>query len=542
MTDSSLRLPVALIIMDGFGLTSSSSYNAVTQAHTPVLSRIVEDHPCITLQASGEAVGLPPHQMGNSEVGHLNIGAGRIIYQELSRINKACQSGELLQNEVLCHAMDEAVRKRSTLHLAGLTSDGGVHASIEHAIALLRMAKERGVTHILLHLFLDGRDVAPQSAVPFVERMMKEAQDLSSGATTIEIASLSGRYYAMDRDNRWERVERAWSALAEAHPYVCETPIEYINKSYDQGITDEFVEPVSFVQTHMTDDDIFIFWNFRPDRARQLTRVLCDASQQCFDEKDPACMPHPQVVCLTEYDPTLPADVAFPKVFPEMVLADVLSQAHLRQLHIAETEKYAHVTFFLNGGIEEKKPGETRILIPSPKVATYDIKPEMSAQEVTKALVDAIDQDQADVYIVNFANCDMVGHTGSIEAATAAVEAVDTSVGVVLEALKNKGGVALITADHGNAECMLAEGGIPHTAHTTNLVPLCLVDYSGSDLAFSSEVLSQAELSTKVGLAYPYTTPPEVPYPALCDIAPTLLTIIGIEPPSEMTGTSLIAS
>ena len=513
---SSLHLPAALIILDGFGLASSGTGNAISQAHTPVLDHLLADSPSVQLEASGEAVGLPAGQMGNSEVGHLNIGAGRVVHQELSRINEACRSGSIESNEVLLRAMETTRTRGSVLHLMGLVSDGGVHSSIDHLLALLNMAARNGVQQVFIHAFLDGRDVPPKSAEGYLRQVLDACEQHTAAGLQYQIASISGRYYAMDRDNRWDRVQAAWQAIAQAQPITTATPLEYLHSSYNDKVTDEFVIPVSFTERPMTDDDAVIFFNFRPDRARQLTRAFRDPTFDGFTGAN--C--HPTFVCLTEYDPRIPADVAFPKEFPQMVLADAIAAAGLTQYHIAETEKYAHVTFFLNGGREEPKKGEKRVLIPSPKVATYDLQPEMSEEEVSSTLAQAIDNDEADFYLVNFANCDMVGHTGSVPATVQAVEAVDRGVGRVLAALKRKQGVALLTADHGNADKMLAADGSPHTAHTTAPVPLVLIDYAETGFSFSPD--AQAGKG------------------ALCNIAPTLLDMAGVSIPSEMTASSLV--
>ena len=508
-----LTLPACLIIMDGFGMGASGPGNAIAQAATPCLDEVFQTCSTTRLAASGEAVGLPVGQMGNSEVGHLNIGAGRVVFQELTRINRASANGSLAENAELLNSFSVAKAQNAALHVMGLLSDGGVHSSNEHLYALLRAAKAAGVGHIVIHCFMDGRDVPPKSGAGYLEELNTVIDELTDTACTVEIGSIEGRYYAMDRDNRWERVERAWQAIVEAKPYRNATSSEVMADSYAAGVTDEFVEPVSLTQRGVQDGDAVIFFNFRPDRARELTRVFTDLHFDAFARKR---FVQTSFTCLTEYDPELNAAVAFPKSFPNNVLADVLSQAGLTQYHIAETEKYAHVTFFLNGGIEEPKVGEQRVLIPSPRVATYDLQPQMSEPEVAHTLACAIEEGESDVYIVNFANCDMVGHTGVIPATVAAVEAVDEGVGLVLAALRKQRGVALITADHGNADKMLAEDGTPFTAHTTALVPLALVDYSGQ----------ARTLQNKQG--------------ALCDLAPTLLELIGLDTPAEMTGESLV--
>lgn len=509
----SLALPACLIIMDGLGLAEPGPGNAVSLANTPCLDRLFDTCSWTKLEASGEAVGLPAGQMGNSEVGHLNIGAGRVVHQELSRINLACRTGSICDNEVINHALEAAKEPGRALHLMGLLSDGGVHSSNEHLFALVRHAVESGVSDVRIHAFMDGRDVPPSSGEGYV-RELEDFISANGYSDTVRIASISGRYYAMDRDKRWDRVQKAFEAV------VCGTPCagaeiahEVMADSYASGVTDEFVVPVALDKRGVADGDAVIFFNFRPDRARELTRAIVD---DAFDGFDRARRPRVSFVCLTEYDPLIDAPVAFPKTFPDNVLADVLSAAGLAQYHIAETEKYAHVTFFLNGGREEEKAGEQRSLIPSPKVATYDLQPEMSEPAVADTLAAAIDADEADVYIVNFANPDMVGHTGVIPAAVKAVEAVDAGVAKVLAALKRKGGMAFVTADHGNCDKMIAEDGTPHTAHTTALVPFIFVDEAGCG----------REIEARDG--------------ALCDIAPTMLDAMGLEIPQEMTGRSLL--
>ena len=512
-----LHLPACLIIMDGFGLQPAGPGNAISLAATPVLDQLFAERPWTRLQASGEAVGLPAGQMGNSEVGHLNIGAGRVVFQELTRINRACRDGSLAKNPMLQEAFETAKAPDAALHLMGLVSDGGVHSSNEHLYGLIDAAVAAGVPHIMVHCFMDGRDVPPSSGAEYMRELVdfiERAQSAAPAGTRIEVASVEGRYYAMDRDNRWERVQRAYEAIVQAQPCRELAAVAAMEASYTADVTDEFVEPVALVPRGMRDGDAVVFFNFRPDRAREITRALVDPAFEGFER---AAWPQVQFVCLTEYDPALPAAVAFPKEFPDNVLADVLAEAGLSQYHIAETEKYAHVTFFLNGGIEEMKAGEERKLIPSPKVATYDLQPQMSEPEVAATLAAAIDADEADVYLVNFANCDMVGHTGVVEAARAAVEAVDAGVGQVLAAMARKGGVTLITADHGNADCMIAADGGPFTAHTTAPVPFVLVDETGQ----------QRTLAAKEG--------------CLADIAPTLLQLIGLPQPPQMTGESLVA-
>jgi 2,3-bisphosphoglycerate-independent phosphoglycerate mutase len=464
--------------------------------------------------------------MGNSEVGHLNIGSGRVINQELTRIDCAIKDGLLRTNEVLCAAFDQAQACGATVHFMGLLSDGGVHSMNSHLEALITMAAGRGVKHLRIAAFLDGRDVAPTSGKAYVERMRDFCRDLECSYPTLDvrIGMISGRYYAMDRDNRWERVEKAWRALvlpgsSDVLRVAAEKdPVQAVQSSYDAGVTDEFFVPVAFGDDAVADGDSVVFFNFRPDRARELTRAFIDGAFVGFERP---VIPKVNYVCMTEYDVTFERDfgarIAFPKSFPSNVLADYLSSLGLRQLHIAETEKYAHVTFFFNGGVEELKAGEQRILIPSPKVATYDLQPEMSAPEVTQVLVDAIEEDAADVYIVNYANGDMVGHTGVLSAAIAALEAVDRGLKRVVDAILAKGGVALVTADHGNSEMMVTDDGAVWTAHTLSPVPLVLVETGGHALDFDREAPAR-----------------------LADIAPTLLDLMELPIPPEWTGRSLL--
>ncbi len=511
---ANLNLPALLVIMDGYGLAPAGPGNAIAQADTPYLDGLFARCPNVQLAASGQAVGLPEGQMGNSEVGHLNIGAGRVVHQELSRINRACADGSLAANAAVVRTMQAASKSGAVLHLMGLLSDGGVHSSNEHLYKLMEIAVDAGVPQVHVHCFMDGRDVPPSSGRGYIDELQAHIDALSGRKTELRIASISGRYYAMDRDNRWDRIEKAWRAMVACDPRADDEPAGFMEQSYADGATDEFVVPASFTDRGIESRDSVIFFNFRPDRARQITRAFTDAQFDHFS-RVPEALPH--FLCLTEYDPDIHADVAFPKEFPEEVLADVVSQAGLRQYHIAETEKYAHVTFFLNGGREQEKTGENRMLVPSPKVATYDLQPQMSEPQVAADLQAAIQNDAADIYIVNFANCDMVGHTGKIDAAVRAVEAVDAGVSKVVEAIRAKGGCALITADHGNADKMIGEDGQPFTAHSTNPVPLILV--------------ADAECGWKLAARDDA---------ALCDIAPTLLDMIGLSKPDVMTGTSLL--
>ncbi|MGM0602952.1 MAG: 2,3-bisphosphoglycerate-independent phosphoglycerate mutase [Bacillota bacterium] len=505
--------PVALIIMDGLGINENAEGNAVYKADTEYLDKLKAEYPHAILHASGEKVGLPDGQMGNSEVGHLNLGAGRIVYQDYTRINKAVENGELLSNEVLKKAVQHAKDNNSALHLMGLLSDGGVHSHIKHLFGLVEMADQAGIEKVFIHPILDGRDTPPKSGTSYLKELQDELERVGTG----KIATVSGRYYTMDRDNRWERTKKAYNAFILGEGIEKEDPVKAVEDSYAEGINDEFVEPAVIIDDGspvgiMEDHDSVIFFNFRADRARQITRAL---KLDEFDEFErPA--EHPSdlyYVCMTEYDEEFDLPVAFPPSTIENGLGEVLSRAGLKQLRIAETEKYAHVTFFFNGGVEEPYENEDRILVPSPKVSTYDLKPEMSAYEVKDKLLEEIDKDKYDFIVLNFANPDMVGHTGFLDAAVKAVETVDKCLSEVVPAILAKGGQALITADHGNSEKMFDEDGEPFTAHTSNIVPLI---YAGGpeDRAISSGKLA--------------------------DIAPTVLEILGIEKPEEMAGKSLL--
>ena len=511
------HLPALLVIMDGCGLAPQGADNAVAAANTPFLDSLYEKYPHTTLGASGEDVGLPDGQMGNSEVGHLNIGAGRIVFQELSRINNAIKDGSLNENPVFVKAMDDCAASGKTLHLMGLMSPGGVHSMQSHCEALVKMAAARSVKTVRVHCFMDGRDVDPHSGSGYVEELVEFLARLSEETgCDARVATVSGRYWAMDRDNRWERIKSAYDVLVNASSEDAD-PVAGIKAYYEKDERgDEFVEPFACHNEGINDGDAVIFFNFRPDRARQMTRAFTDTD---FDGFDRELIKLSHFVTMTEYDPSFNVEVAFPKTFPETVLADVIAANGLKQLHTAETEKYAHVTFFLNGGIEDPKEGEERVLVASPKVATYDLKPEMSAPEVTEKLVEAINEDRADFYIVNFANCDMVGHTGVFDAAVKAVEAVDEALSKVIPAILAKNGFALITADHGNADHMfdVASDGAKHpfTAHTTNRVPFIIVDEKAHLTGIEDGRLS--------------------------DIAPTMLTMAGLEPSAEMTGRVLAA-
>ena len=500
------KTPTTLIIMDGFGLRSESEGNAVTHASTPVLDGLLATCAHTTLSASGLDVGLPDGQMGNSEVGHTNIGGGRVVYQDLPRITRAVEDGSFFENEAYVAAMDACKAGGNTLHLYGLLSDGGVHSHNTHLWALLEMAKRRGLEKVYIHAFLDGRDVSPTSGKDFVAEAVEKCAEIGVG----KVATVMGRYYAMDRDKRWDRVEQAYDAMVYGEsPINNPDPVDAVKKSYEKGVTDEFVEPVVCDSEGMiSDNDSIIFFNFRPDRAREITRAFVDPD---FDGFQREFFPL-TYVCTTEYDASMPnVRVAFPRNLVANGLGEYLSKMGMTQLRIAETEKYAHVTFFFNGGSEAVFPGEDRVLVPSPKVATYDLQPEMSAVEVTDKCVERINSGEYDVIILNFANCDMVGHTGVYEAAVKAVETVDACVGRVVEATRAMGGIAMVTADHGNAEEMRKPDGSPMTAHTTNLVPFILVG---------------ADAKLRPG--------------RLADIAPTILDIMGLACPPEMDGKSLI--
>ncbi|GAB4176813.1 MAG: 2,3-bisphosphoglycerate-independent phosphoglycerate mutase [Geothermobacteraceae bacterium] len=505
-----LRKPLALVILDGWGQADCTPTNAVCQASTPVLDRLFAEFPHTLIGASGEDVGLPAGQMGNSEVGHLNIGAGRIVYQDLTRISKAIADGELSRNPVLCQAIDSVRGSGGKLHLFGLLSDGGVHSHNSHLYALVRLARDRGVKDICIHAFMDGRDTPPQSGAGYLKELELELEQIGAG----RVATVMGRFYAMDRDNRWDRVERAWLALTRGEGAPVASSAEAIESAYAAGQTDEFVEPrVIQPAATVTDGDAVIFYNFRADRARELTRAF---NQADFDGFDRGAVPKLAAwVCMTEYDETFDLPIAFPPESLKDILGEVLARAGKRQLRIAETEKYAHVTFFFNGGVEVAFENEKRVLIPSPKdVATYDQKPEMSAWEVTEAVVGEIESGSHDVIILNFANPDMVGHTGVLDAAIRAMETVDACLGRVVEAVLGAGGELLITADHGNCEKMTDEKGQPHTAHTANPVAMLLV----------SDRFRQALLRKGI----------------LADIAPTMLAMLGLNQPEAMTGKSLL--
>lgn len=502
-----MKKPLILMILDGFGVAPEKG-NAIKAANKPNIDRLFSSNPLTQIGASGMDVGLPDGQMGNSEVGHTNIGAGRVVYQELTRITKSIKDGDFFENEALCLAMDNAVKNGTALHIMGLLSNGGVHSHNTHMYGILEMAKKKGLEKVYVHAFLDGRDVPPSSGKDFVAQCVDKMKEIGVG----KIATVMGRYYAMDRDNRWDRVSKAYAAMVYGEGNKATCPVDAVEKSYAEDVTDEFVLPtvIEGGATIQANDSV-VFYNFRPDRAREITRTFVDPDFDGFERKE-GFFPL-NFVCMTQYDVTMPnVQVAFKPQSLKNTFGEYISEKGLSQLRIAETEKYAHVTFFFNGGVEKQYENEDRILVKSPSVATYDMQPEMSAYEVTDKLVEAIESGKYDVIILNFANCDMVGHTGVFEAAVKAVEAVDTCVGRVTDAIAKMNGVALITADHGNADKMIDTDGEPFTAHTTNPVPFCVIGYP-------------CKLREGGKLA---------------DIAPTMLKILNIEQPEEMTGTSII--
>ncbi len=500
------KIPTALLILDGCGIAPPNEQNAVSRAYTPNLDKLIETCPNTQLQASGLAVGLPEGQIGNSEVGHTNIGAGRVVFQMLPRISNAIADGSFFENRAYTAAMD-AVGDGNALHLCGLVSDGGVHSHNTHLYALLEMAKRKGVERVYIHAFLDGRDVSPESGAGYMRQCVAKCAELGIG----KVATVQGRFYAMDRDKRWDRVERAYNAVVFGEGEQNPDPVDAIEKSYQKGVTDEFVEPVVCdPDGTIKPEDGVIFFNFRPDRARELTYALTQPDFDGFARKNGLFPLH--FVCTARYDEKLKLPVAFPPEQIEDTFGEYVSKLKLTQLRIAETEKYAHVTFFFNGGVERVFEGEDRILVPSPKqFPTYDLIPEMSANEVTDKCVEAILSGKYDLIVCNLANCDMVGHTGKMAAAIKAVETVDACVGRITAAISQMGGTTFVTADHGNADCMVDENGEPHTAHTTNPVPL---------------IISGADVKLRPG--------------KLADIVPTMLELMGIRKPAKMTGESLI--
>lgn len=501
------KKPVALIIMDGYGINKNTEGNAIAAAKKPRLDEFFAKYPTTQLSASGLDVGLPDGQMGNSEVGHTNIGAGRVVYQMLVKISKDITDGKINDIKALSDAMDKAKANGKALHLMGLLSNGGVHSHNEHLYGLLRMAKKKGLDKVYVHTFLDGRDVPPTSGADFMAELQHEIDEIGVGS----IATIMGRFYAMDRDNAWDRVEKAYNAIVKGEGVQETDAVTAVKNSYANDVTDEFVVPTVVDKNGMVHEgDSVIFFNFRPDRARQITRTFVDPEFTGFSR---TYFPV-NFVCMTQYDETMPnVTVAYPPESLEMTFGEYISKKGLTQLRIAETQKYAHVTFFFNGGEEKQFEGEERILVKSPDVETFDMKPEMSAYEVTDAVVDAINSDKFDVIILNYANCDMVGHTGIMEAAIKAVEAVDECVGKTVDAILAKGGHAIITADHGNADCLIDPvTKAPFTAHTTNPVPMALI--------------GAGNVKLKMG--------------RLCDLCPTMLDLMGLPKPEQMTGVSLI--
>jgi 2,3-bisphosphoglycerate-independent phosphoglycerate mutase len=506
--------PIALIIIDGWGYSPQREGNAIALASTPYYDEICEKYPQTLLEASGTRVGLPAGVMGNSEVGHLNIGAGRVIRMDVSRVDHDIATGDFFRNEVLLAAMDGVKKRGRALHLMGLLSDGQVHSSQNHLYALLRLAKQRGLERVFIHCFLDGRDTSPASGVNYVAALQKKIEEIGCG----QIASIIGRYYAMDRDKRWERTELAYQLLVHGKGEPATDPVTAVLRSYEKGITDEFVDPIVIIGADgepvatIRDGDAVIFFNFRPDRARQLTRALAVPG---FAEFDVSGRPQIEFVCFTVYDRTLPLPVAFAPHDHKNVLAEVWASICVRNYRLAETEKYAHVTYFFNGGVEKEHACERRLLVPSPRIPTYDLQPEMSAFKVTDKVLRAIEEKETDIFIVNFANPDMVGHTGKFDKTVDACQYVDTCLGWITKAIRNAGGITLITADHGNAEQMIdPNSGGPHTAHTTNPVPFHIVDDASRDMKLREGG-------------------------ALEDVGPTLLGLLGNEKPEEMTGRDL---
>ena len=499
--------PVLLMILDGFGLYKDYPGNAISLAKTENLDKLYETCPHTEIYASEKWVGLPMGQMGNSEVGHLNIGAGRVVFQDLTRIGNEIDNGNFYHNQMFLKAVENAKKNNSSLHLMGLVSKGGVHSHFKHLLALIDLAKKEGLKKVYIHVTTDGRDVSPDASLEDV----KELEDYLKKVGVGKIADISGRYYAMDRDKRWERIKKYFDLVTEKYDNSNPNALDAIKSSYDNGVTDEFIKPVEIdCEGKIKDGDSLIFFNFRPDRARQIVRALVDENFDGFPRKEKNIF----LVTMTQYDDTIPhTNIAYPENRPTNTLGEILEKNHLRQIRIAETEKYAHVTFFFNGGREVMFKGEDRILVQSPKVATYDLKPEMSAPEITENLIEKLRENIYDCIILNFANPDMVGHTGVIPAAIKAVETVDNCIGKILKEIKKLGGALLITADHGNCDMMLTKDNKPITSHTTNKVPFIL--YGVENVKLRSEG-------------------------ALCDIAPTILELLNIKQPEEMTGKSLI--
>ncbi len=514
MADSKQKGPLALIIIDGWGNSPQREGNAIAQAATPYYDDLSEAYPSTLLEASGTRVGLPAGVMGNSEVGHLNIGSGRVVRMDVSRVDYEIATGEFVKNPILVAAMDGVKGRGTSLHLMGLISDGQVHSSLEHLYALLRMAKQRGLTRVYIHCFLDGRDTPPRSAIDYLTALQQKITEIDCG----RIATLIGRYYAMDRDKRWERTKRAYDLLVHGEGEPTTDPVSAIKKSYERGITDEFIEPIVASDenrepiTKIGNDEAVIFFNFRPDRARQLTRALVVPGFNEFPVPD---RPRVDFVCFTVYDRTFPLAVAFAPQEHKSVLAEVWAGKRVRNYRMAETEKYAHVTYFFNGGVEKEYECERRLLVPSQKIATYDLRPEMSAFKLTEQVIHGIEEGETDIFVINFANPDMVGHTGKLDKTIEACQYVDTCLGWITKAIRQARGITLITADHGNAEQMINfKTGQPHTAHTTNLVPFHLIDEGSRGLKLREGG-------------------------ALEDVAPTILGLQGIEQPAEMTGRDL---
>ncbi|MBQ4293926.1 MAG: 2,3-bisphosphoglycerate-independent phosphoglycerate mutase [Lachnospiraceae bacterium] len=508
------KRPTVLMVLDGFGINERTDGNAIAMAKKPNLDKLFSENPCVKGYATGLAVGLPDGQMGNSEVGHMNMGAGRIVYQELTRISKEIEDGEFFKNEVLLEGIESAKKSGGDVHIYGLLGPGGVHSHQTHLYGLLELCKRESFDRVYVHTYLDGRDTPPSSAKGFMEELVAEMKKIGVGT----VASVHGRYYAMDRDNRWDRIEKSYVALTKGEGVKETDPVEALTHSYENGVTDEFVLPTVIEKDGkptalIKDGDTIIFFNFRPDRAREITKTFCLDELDGFD-RGPRKKVH--YICFTDYDVTIPnKEVAFKKVELKNTFGEWLGAQGLKQARIAETEKYAHVTFFFNGGVEEPNPGEDRILVKSPKVATYDLQPEMSAPEVCDKLCEAIRSGKYDVIIINFANPDMVGHTGVIPAAVKAIEAVDECVGKAIAAIDEVGGQMFLCADHGNADQMVDyETGLPHTAHTTNPVPFVIYNY---DPAYTLKEGGR-----------------------LCDIVPTLIDMMGMEKPAEMTGESLL--
>jgi len=506
--------PVALIIIDGWGYSASREGNAIALAETPFYDELSARYPQTLLEAHGSRVGLPAGVMGNSEVGHLNIGSGRVIRMDVSLVDHEIDTGEFFKNKVLTAAMEGARARGKALHLMGLTSDGQVHSSLTHLYALLKMAKDHELDQVFVHCFLDGRDTPPSSGANYVASLQRKLDQIGCG----EIATVVGRYYAMDRDKRWERTQRAYDLLTKAIGQRATDPVAAIRESYERGVTDEFVEPVAIVRKDgspvatIKNDDSVIFFNFRPDRARQLTRALTVPGFKEFPIDD---RPRVDYVCFTMYDTTFDLPIAFPPRQHRNVLAEVWANVQVQNYRLAETEKYAHVTYFFNGGVEKEYPCEQRLLVPSPKIATYDLQPEMSAFKVTDKVLRGIDEGGTDVFVINFANPDMVGHTGKLDKTIEACQYVDTCLGWITKRMREARGITLITADHGNAEQMIdPTTGSPHTAHTTNPVPFHFIDEESIGLKLRSGG-------------------------ALEDVAPTVLGLLGVEQPSEMTGRDL---